>query len=378
MNNKIIIIGSAHPLRGGGIATFNERLARQFMLQGFDTTIYTFSLQYPSFLFPGTTQYSTEPAPKDLNIKVCINSINPLNWVKVGNEIKRLRPSIVVVRYWLPLMGPALGTILRIIKKNKHTKIICIADNVIPHEKRPGDTSFTKYFIKPVDAFITLSEKVLTDLRTFTQKPAKLELHPLYDNFGEQLEKSVARQHLGLDVNDKIILFFGFIRKYKGLDMLLDAMANEKVKASGIKLMIAGEFYGDKEIYEQQIQKLQIKNQLILKTDFIPDSEVKYYLSAADFIIQPYRSATQSGVTPLAYHFEKPMLVTNVGGLPSFVPHEKAGLVAEPNADDIAAKILRLYELGEDYFLPHLREEKKKYSWHLLVDSITQLVSQVK
>ena len=378
MNNKVIIIGSAHPLRGGGIATFNERLARQFMLQGFDTTIYTFSLQYPSFLFPGTTQYSTEPAPKDLNIKVCINSINPLNWVKVGNEIKRLQPSIVVVRYWLPLMGPALGTILRIIKKNKHTKIICIADNVIPHEKRPGDTSFTKYFIKPVDAFITLSEKVLTDLRTFTQKPAKLELHPLYDNFGEQLEKSVARQHLGLDVNDKIILFFGFIRKYKGLDMLLDAMANEKVKASGIKLMIAGEFYGDKETYEQQIQKLQIKNQLILKTDFIPDSEVKYYLSAADFIIQPYRSATQSGVTPLAYHFEKPMLVTNVGGLPSFVPHEKAGLVAEPNADDIAAKILRLYELGEDYFLPHLREEKKKYSWHLLVDSITQLVSQVK
>jgi len=378
MNNKIIIIGSAHPLRGGGIATFNERLARQFMLQGFDTTIYTFSLQYPSFLFPGTTQYSTEPAPKDLNIKVCINSINPLNWVKVGNEIKRLQPSIVVVRYWLPLMGPALGTILRIIKKNKHTKIICIADNVIPHEKRPGDTSFTKYFIKPVDAFITLSEKVLTDLRTFTQKPAKLELHPLYDNFGEQLEKSVARQHLGLDVNDKIILFFGFIRKYKGLDMLLDAMANEKVKASGIKLMIAGEFYGDKETYEQQIQKLQIQNQLILKTDFIPDSEVKYYLSAADFIIQPYRSATQSGVTPLAYHFEKPMLVTNVGGLPSFVPHEKAGLVAEPNADDIAAKILRLYELGEDYFLPHLREEKKKYSWHLLVDSITQLVSQVK
>lgn len=378
MNNKVIIIGSAHPLRGGGIATFNERLARQFMLQGFDTTIYTFSLQYPSFLFPGTTQYSTEPAPKDLNIKVCINSINPLNWVKVGNEIKRLLPSIVVVRYWLPLMGPALGTILRIIKKNRHTKIICIADNVIPHEKRPGDTSFTKYFIKPVDAFITLSEKVLTDLRTFTQKPAELELHPLYDNFGEQLEKSVARQHLGLDVNDKIILFFGFIRKYKGLDMLLDAMANEKVKASGIKLMIAGEFYGDKEIYEQQIQKLQIKNQLILKTDFIPDSEVKYYLSAADFIIQPYRSATQSGVTPLAYHFEKPMLVTNVGGLPSFVPHEKAGLVAEPNADDIAAKILRLYELGEDYFLPHLREEKKKYSWHLLVDSIIQLVSQVK
>ena len=375
MKQKIIIIGSAYPLRGGGIATFNERLAKEFMLQGDDTTIYTFSLQYPSFLFPGTSQYSTGPAPADLNIKVCINSINPFNWLIVGNKIKKLQPDIVVVRYWLPLLGPCLGTILRIIKKNKHSRIICIADNVIPHEKRPGDKPFTKYFVKPVDAFIALSDKVLNDLKQFTNKPRRLVMHPLYDNFGAPLNKSDARRHLGLNATDKIILFFGFIRKYKGLDLLLDAMTNEQIKAANIKLMVAGEFYGDKEQYEQQITKLNLQNRLVLKTDFIPDEEVKYYLSAADFVIQPYRSATQSGVTPLAYHFEKPMLVTNVGGLPSFVPNEKAGLVAEPNAADISEKILRLYELGEAFFLPHLRNEKKKYTWDVLVNEIKELAN---
>lgn len=369
---KVMIIGSAHPLRGGGIATFNERLARQFQAEGNDTTIYTFSLQYPSFLFPGSSQYSTEPAPKDLNIKVAINSINPFNWIKVGNEIKKLRPDIVVVRYWLPFMGPCLGTILRIIKKNRHTKIVCIADNVIPHEKRPGDKPFTKYFVKPVDAFITLSEKVLNDLKLFSSKPARLVLHPLYDNFGEQVPQDEARRHLGLQTNDKIILFFGFIRKYKGLDLLLQAMANEDIKTANIKLLVAGEFYEDKASYDQLIQQLQIQDRLILKTDFITDSEVKYYLSAADFVIQPYKNATQSGVTPLAYHFEKPMMVTNVGGLASFVPDGKAGLIAEPNAQDIAEKILRLYQLGPDHFLPCLREEKKKYSWSMLTKAIEE------
>ncbi|WP_153798582.1 glycosyltransferase family 4 protein [Foetidibacter luteolus] len=370
---KIIIIGSAHPLRGGGIATFNERLAREFQQQGFDTTIYTFSLQYPSFLFPGTTQYSSEPAPKDIRIKVAINSINPFNWFKVGREIKKLNPDIVLVRYWLPLMGPCLGTILRIIKKNRHSRVVCIADNVIPHEKRPGDYAFTKYFVKPVDAFIALSESVLRDIKQFSNRPSRLIMHPLYDNFGTPLNKAEARKHLGLKDHEKIILFFGFIRKYKGLDVLLQAMADERIRQAGIKLMVAGEFYGERDTYDKLIDELELRPRLILKTDFITDSEVKYYLGAADFVIQPYRSATQSGVTPLAYHFEKPMLVTNVGGLPSFVPHEKAGLVAEPNAADIAEKILRLYQLGESHFLPHLREEKKKYTWDVLVKAVEEL-----
>lgn len=373
---KIVIIGPAHPLRGG-LASFDERLARAFQQQGNDTTIYTFSLQYPDFIFPGTTQYSTEPAPTDIKIKVCINSVNPFNWLKVGNELKKLRPDIIVVRFWLPLMGPCLGTILRRVKTNKHTKIITIADNVIPHEKRFGDKPFTNYLIEPVDAFITMSEKVMADLRSFTNKPAKQIVHPLYDNFGEQVDKIKAREHLRINAEEPIILFFGFIRKYKGLDLLLEAMKliskNQTSDIRHPKLLIAGEFYEDRKIYDELIQHLNIADQLILRTDFIADSEVKYYLSAADFVIQPYRNATQSGVTPLAYHFEKPMLVTNVGGLPDLVPDGKAGLICEPDAASIAAHILKLYELGEDYFLPHLREEKKKYSWDILVNTIKDL-----
>ncbi len=381
---SVVIIGPAYPLRGG-LASFDERLAREFQSQQFDTTIYTFSLQYPSFLFPGTSQYSNEPAPGNLNIKVCINSINPLNWIKVGKELKKSKPDIIVVRYWLPFMGPCFGTILRIAKKNHHTKIICIADNVLPHEKRIADKQFTSYFLKSVDAFITMSEKVLDDLRLFTNKPAKKIIHPLYDNFGERIEKTEARKYLGLNVNDKIILFFGFIRKYKGLDILLEAMNVLKNRSTvngqqsaDIKLLIAGEFYEDRKLYDAIIEKHRLQSNIILRTNFISDSEVKYYLSVADFVIQPYRNATQSGVTPLAYHFEKPMLVTNVGGLPSLVPNGKAGLIAEPNAEDLAKKILDLYNTGEAYFLPHLREEKKKYSWNVLVDTIKSFANQVK
>ncbi len=367
--SKVVIIGPAHPLRGG-LASFDERLARQFQQEGDEVIIYTFSLQYPGFLFPGTTQYSSEPAPVDINIKVCINSINPLNWIMIGNELKNHKPDYIVVRFWLPFMGPCLGTILRRVKTNKHTKIVCIADNINPHEKRPGDKALTTYFIKPIDAFITMSEKVMKDLRSMTKKPAQQVVHPLYDNFGEALPKDEARKHLAQETSDKIILFFGFIRNYKGLDLLLQAMALPQMKDSGIKLLIAGEFYEDRKIYDDLINENMLQPQLILKTDFIQDSEVKYYLSAVDFVIQPYRKATQSGVTPLAYHFEKPMLVTNVGGLPDLVPEGKVGLICEPNPSAIADAILKLYALGEQHFLPHLREEKKKYSWTILTNAI--------
>lgn len=369
---KIVIIGPAYPLRGGGMATFNERLARQFMHQGFDTTIYTFSLQYPSFIFPGKTQYSTEVAPKDLDIKVRINSIFPPNWISVGNELKKLRPDIIVVRYWLPLMGPCLGTILRLVKKNKHTKIVCIADNIIPHEKRKGDKAFTKYFLKPIDEVIVMSEKVMVDLKIFdAKKPVQLVQHPLYDNFGEKINKEVARRNIGIETKEKIILFFGFIRKYKGLDILLDALAILKANGNNnFKVMIAGEFYEDRKLFDEQIVKLGLQDMLILKTDFIPDSEVRNYFCAADMVIQPYRNATQSGVTPLAYHFEIPMIVTNVGGLPALVPDGKVGLVAEPNAVSIAEKILLFFSKNENYFDENIKEEKKKFSWEKLVEAI--------
>jgi len=373
---KIIIIGPAYPLRGG-LASYDERLAKEFSQQGHDVSIYTFSLQYPGFLFPGTTQFSTEPAPAGLDIHVRINSINPLNWLSVGNELKKLQPDIIVVRYWLPFMGPCLGTILRRVKKNKHTKVVCIADNIIPHEKRLGDTAFTKYFVKPIDAFITMSEKVLADLKQIVPtKPAQFVAHPLYDNFGEKVSKEEARRKLIMKNEELVILFFGFIRKYKGLDILLHAMKilkDQNSKYSTIKLLVAGEFYEDKKSYDDLIEQLNIKDTLILRTDFIPDSEVKYYLCAADAVVQPYRNATQSGVTPLAYHFEKPMIVTNVGGLPSLVPDNKVGLIAEPTAESLAAKIIEYFDKGEAHFLPYLIEEKKKYSWSKMVETIIKL-----
>jgi glycosyltransferase involved in cell wall biosynthesis len=380
--SKIIIIGPGHPLRGG-LATFNQRLAKEFIQSGYDCSIYSFSLQYPSILFPGKTQYSDERAPEGIIIHSVINSISPFNWIKIGNRLRKEKPDIIIVRYWLPFMGPALGTILRKVKKNKHTKIICIADNVMPHEHRIGDKSFTKYFLRSCDAFITMSAKVMDDLRQFEKgKPAKLIQHPLYDNFGNIISKTEARNYLNLPGNEKIILFFGFIRKYKGLDLLLEAMKilkekNTEPQTSNLKLLIAGEFYENKKIYTEQIEKLGIKDELILKTNFISDSEVKYYLCAADAVIQPYRNATQSGVTPLAYHFEKPMIVTNVGGLPSLVPDEKAGIVVEPNPAAIAEGILKFYQLGENYFIPHLRIEKQKYSWRNMVSAITALTNDL-
>jgi glycosyltransferase involved in cell wall biosynthesis len=199
----------------------------------------------------------------------------------------------------------------------------------------------------------------------------------LYDNFGEKISKEEARQHLGINTNEKIVLFFGFIRKYKGLDILLDAMKvlQTNPQTSGIKLLVAGEFYEDQKPYDEQIESLGIKDSLILRTNFIADSEVKYYLCAADVVVQPYRNATQSGVTPLAYHFEKPMIVTNVGGLPSLVPDDKVGLVAEPNATAIAEKIVAYFEKGEDHFLPHIIEEKKKLSWTKLTDTILEVAN---
>jgi glycosyltransferase involved in cell wall biosynthesis len=374
---KVVIIGPGYPLRGG-LATFDHRLCKQFIDEGYECCIFSFSLQYPSILFPGKTQYSSDPAPEGLEIYSIINSIHPLNWWQTGNELKRMRPDIIVVRYWLPFMGPALGTIARRAKKNKHTRVVAITDNIFPHEKRPGDIPFSRYFLRSCDAFVTMSEKVMQDLRQFEkEKPAVQVMHPLYDNFGEPVTKEEARKHLGLNMEDHILLFFGFIRKYKGLDTLLEALRvlkeNNSPLLKRLKIMVAGEFYEDPKEYNRQMDEYGIRDYLILRTDFIADTEVKYYFCAADGIVQPYHNATQSGVTPLAYHFNKPMIVTNVGGLPDLVPHKKAGLVCEPQPASLASSIEQYFELGESYFFPHLRIEKQRFSWHNLVNTITEL-----
>lgn len=373
---KIAILGSAHPLRGG-LAAFNERLAYQLQQQGHEVTIYSFSLQYPSFLFPGKTQFTEEPAPANLNIRTVVNSVNPINWLQTGAEMNKARFDLIIVKYWLPFMGPAFGTILRKAKKNKHTKVVCIVDNIIPHEHRPGDKQFTNYFIKPVDAFVTMSMDVLKDVKTFTTKPSFFTPHPIYDSYNEAVNKRDACNKLGLDPDKKYMLFFGFIREYKGLDLLLEAMADDRIRAAGIELLVAGEYY-DKAVEANNnsiIQKHGLEKVVHLKTDFIPNSEVRYYFCAADLVVQPYKHATQSGITQIAFHFEKPMVVTNVGGLAEVVPDGKVGFVAEPNPTSIADAILKFYTPGS---LPNLHQdilnEKKKYTWETFTDVMMQAV----
>ncbi|MFZ9301328.1 MAG: glycosyltransferase family 4 protein [Chitinophagaceae bacterium] len=374
----IVILGSAYPLRGGGLATFNERLAREFQAAGHQVTIFTFSLQYPSFLFPGKSQYSTENPPTDLDIRVVVNSINPFNWIQVGNFLKKMNPDFIVVRYWIPFMAPCLSTICRIAKKNKTTKIICIADNILPHEKRPGDRLLTKFFLPVADAFITMSDQVTKDLAQFKTNKKYIQIHhPLYDNFGTPIETAIARKKLGIAADQKILLFFGFIRKYKGLDLLIEAMTASIVKKENIKLLVAGEFYQDKQPYLEQIKRYGLQNDIILYDHFVPDNEVASICCTADFIVQPYRHATQSGVTPLAYHFDIPMIVTRVGGLPDMVLDDKTGLIAEPNAESIAAHIAKAFANGSDYYKPSLREFKKNFSWSHFSKELLNLYNEL-
>ncbi|RZK93957.1 MAG: glycosyltransferase, partial [Hymenobacter sp.] len=318
---NVVIIGPAYPLRGG-LATYDERLARAFQAAGDQVRIVTFSLQYPDFLFPGQTQFSTEPGPTDIDIEVSLNSVNPLTWWQVGRKLRRERPDLVIFRFWLPFMGPALGTVARLVRGNGHTRVVAITDNVIPHEKRPGDEPLTRYFLSACDGFVTMSRSVLTDLQRlgFGRHPALYRPHPLYDNFGPVKPKAIALAALGLGPEWHYVLFFGFIRAYKGLDVLLEAMADARVAALPVKLLVAGEFYEDAAPYEALIQKYHLENRLVRATDFIPNEQVANYFSAADMVMQPYKNATQSGVSQVAYHFGRPMLVTNVGGLAELIP----------------------------------------------------------
>jgi len=375
---KITLLGTAYPYRGG-LAAYNERLIRQFNKEGHQGNIETFTLQYPNFLFPGETQYANWDAPEDLEIKESVNSISPLNWIKVGRKIKKEKPDILIIKYWLPFMAPAFGSIARIVKSNKHTKVISILDNIIPHEHRLGDTMFSKYFVGAVDAFVGMSQSVLDDLNQFTtSKPRAFSPHPLFDNFGDAVTKKKAAAFLKLDSNQKYLLFFGLIRDYKGLDLLLEAMAENELKDKGVKLLVAGEFYSDSKPYFDLIKKHNLEDRVIFHQKFIPDPEVKYYFGVADLIVQPYKSATQSGVTQIAYHFEKAMIVTNVGGLAEIIPNGKVGFVVDSEPKKIAGAIVEFYDKNlEEPFHKHILAEKEKYAWSKMTQTILDLYKQV-
>ena len=374
---KIILLGTAWPYRGG-LATFNERLARQFVSEGHEVEVWTFTLQYPSFLFPGKTQYTDEPAPTDLIIRRELNSCNPFNWLRVGRAIRKAAPNLLVCCYWMSFFAPAYGLISRMARKNGKTQCVALVHNMIPHEPNILDKLFAPYFVKSQDGFVALSESVVRDIDAIShQHTAVSSPHPIYDHYGERMTKEAACKALGLDDKKAYMLFFGLVRAYKGLDLLLDAFAIIKDQLPDLQLIIAGEFYEHEDKYRAQIAANGLTDRIILRNEFVPDGDLRKYFGAADLIVQPYKTATQSGVTQVAFHFEKPMLVTNVGGLGEIVHDHQMGYACEPNAQSIAEDIL-------DYFTQHrqaaytayLQKEKTKYAWSKMTGAFIKIMKQ--
>lgn len=371
---KIIIVGTAHPYRGG-LAAFNERLAAEYVNQGHDVEVYTFTLQYPSFLFPGKTQFSDDRPTGKLTIHRRINSVNPLNWISVGREIKSKQPDKVIFCYWMAFFAPCFATIA-FYCRSERTKNIALIHNMIPHEPTLLDKWLPRCFVSIMDGFLAMTSAVVEDINRFDNKnkPKAISPHPIYDRYGLPEERSQALQQLNLDPKFRYILFFGFIRKYKGLDLLLNAFADISLRQYPVKLIVAGEFYEAKEPYLNTIRQYALEDSVILHSDFIPDDKVKHYFNAADLIVQTYRSATQSGVSQIAYNFEKPMLVTNVGGLSETIPHGKVGYVVPPEKNAITDALNDFFEnkrFGD--FTENVRAEKQKYTWDKMTQAINKL-----
>jgi glycosyltransferase involved in cell wall biosynthesis len=372
---RILIVGPAHPLRGG-IAALNERLAQALQAEGHQVEVLSFRLQYPGFLFPGTSQYTTDPSPAGVCIASRLNSVNPLNWLWVGLAYRRKRFDLVVFRFWLPFMGPCLGTVARLLGAGRRPRVLAITDNLVPHEARPGDGAFTRYFLGGCDGFLAMSRAVLADLdRLVPHQPRTFSPHPVYDSYGPPLAKAEARAQLGLDPAGRYLLFFGLIRAYKGLDLLLRAFAGGGLRARGVRLIIAGEFYDQPDKYEKIIQELDLEGSLVRATRFIPNEEVARYFCAADLVVQPYKTATQSGVTQIAYHFGRPMVVTDVGGLGETIPHGRAGYVVPVDAAQLAAAVADFYDHDREAALAQgVAQEAEKYAWPTFVARLLSLI----
>lgn len=367
-SKKIVLISPAHPLRGG-IAASSERLAEALQEAGHEVVIYSFSLQYPGFLFPGKSQWTDDPAPADLSIKTRLNSVNPFNWWGTGRAIAAERPDQIIVRFWLPFMGPSLGSVIRIARlfSAKKIRVTGLVDNIIPHEKRFGDRPFAQWFTGACDDFVVMSRSVGEEIGQFSAKPVRFAPHPIYDTYGTPMERATARNLLHLPQEVPVALFFGFIRKYKGLDLMLQALQH----APGVHALIAGECYEDWGYYQQIIQEAGLEERVHLFTDFIPAEQVRWYFSAADLVVQPYRSATQSGISQIAYHFDKPMLVTQVGGLPEIVRDGVSGYVVAPEPVAIGHAIQDFFENNRsDAMVEGVRAEKLRFSWENLVEAL--------
>lgn len=367
---KIIIVGTAYPYRGG-LSAFNERLAIQFQEEGHQVEIYTFTLQYPNFLFPGKTQYSTEDAPLGLRIQRKINSCNPFNWLKVGREIRQKNADLVIFCYWMSFFAPCYGIIARIIGLTN--KRIALIHNMMPHEPSLLDKLFPSFFVNSMDGFVTMTEAVKKDVMLLDkhQKPKCISPHPMYDHYGDRVSRTSAAAILQLKEETHYMLFFGLIRDYKGLDWLLQALGDDRLIHLNIKLIVAGEFYNDAKQYYNLESQYGLQGRIIWNSQFIPDDQIKYLFSIADIVVQPYKTATQSGVTQIAYYFNTPMLVTNVGGLAEIVPNGKVGYAVEPTPKAIADALVDFYENNRQQdFQQGIADEKAKYEWDKMTETI--------
>ena len=373
---KIAVVGPAHPYRGG-LASIMETMAREFQSRGYEVDILTFTLQYPSLLFPGKSQTVDTPAPSDLKIRRRVSTINPFSWLSVGRELCKAEPDIVLMKYWTPFMAPCFGSIARLARRNNHTKVICQIDNVEPHEHHIIDKPFNRYYLNSVDGFIYMSEQVHGELKAYTSAPALFSPHPMFEHFGSRVNRDEACSELGLDPSQRYAMFFGLIRDYKGLDTLLEAWAD--FRRDGYKLLIAGEFYASRDRYIDMIHHLGLESEVVMHDYFIPDDRVKYYFSAADCVVLPYKSATQSGVTQICYNFCTPVIVTNVGGLAEIVPDGRVGYVCEPSKGGVLRALEQIYAFDTlERFAEAMTEERKRFSWGAMCDKIEEVYSMIK
>ena len=373
---RIVIVGPGYPIRGG-LSVINEAMCRAFNNEGHEASIVTYKMQYPSFLFPGKTQLADGPPPEGLDIHVLMNSVNPVNWVGVAGKINKMKPDLVIFRQWIPFMGPSFGTISRFL--DKKIKIFTVVDNLYPHEKRPLDKFLTNYFLKTCDGFLTFSRTVKEQLEDVYTKEIVFTPHPMDDNLGKPVPRAEACQYLNLKPENKYLLFFGLVRKYKGLDLLLQSIAHPEIRELGIQLLVVGEFYDNPDDYFEIIRENGLEDIVQVTNKFVPVEDIKYYFSVADLVTQTYNSATQSGITQIAYNFNCPMLVTNVGGLSEYVPNGKVGYVVEKNTDEISAAIVDYFKNNrKEGFVSNVKEEKKKYGWDIFVKRVLEMYEKLK
>lgn len=370
---KIVLIGPAYPLRGG-IAHYIALLYRH-LSKRHQVDVVTFSRQYPRLLFPGKSQEERDGVDVAIPTEQLIDSINPFTWLSAARRIASKKPDLLIFKYWLPFFGPCFGFISRQVKNKTGAKVLFICDNVIPHERRPGDVVFTRYAFSAVDYFLVQSSSVQKDLLSLWPTATwRFAHHPIYEIFGEAIPKSEARRTLGLS-DERVILFFGYVRRYKGLQTLLKAMPLV-LKTMRVKLLVVGEFYDDESAYQTLIRDMNLQDHITVKSDYVPNDEVKLYFSACDVVVLPYSSATQSGIVQIAYQFDRPVIATNVGGLPEVVLDGKTGFLVPPDDPErLAEAIVRFYrEEREDEFVANVRVEKKQYSWDRLVEVIEDFV----